>query len=164
MSSSVSAQDSRRFAASLLASIIGDDVGSRFFWELVDKALAETASMQFSALDQAGVLYSYIRCGVENVNGVLDIVRKIFHDLSVNGVSDRELQTAKNKALSSLVLKNELPMGRLVDLGFNWQYLEQYRTIAEEINAITAVTIDEVNSLITKLKPGDFTQCSMGPK
>jgi len=43
MSSGVTAEDPRRFAASLLASVIGDDAGSRFFWELVDKALAETA-------------------------------------------------------------------------------------------------------------------------
>ncbi|MEE9370848.1 MAG: pitrilysin family protein, partial [Sedimentisphaerales bacterium] len=46
MSAGIPAQDPRRFAASLLAVIIGDDVGSRFFWELVDKALAETATMQ----------------------------------------------------------------------------------------------------------------------
>ena len=39
MSESVSAQAPSRFAASLLGTIVGDDVGSRFFWELVDKAL-----------------------------------------------------------------------------------------------------------------------------
>ena len=39
MSPAVAAQDQRRFAASVLAVVIGDDVGSRFFWELVDKAL-----------------------------------------------------------------------------------------------------------------------------
>ena len=42
MSSGVSAQDPRRFAASLLGTVIGDDHGSRFFWEIVDKAVAET--------------------------------------------------------------------------------------------------------------------------
>ena len=46
MSPGVSAQDPRRFAAALLGIIVGDDVGSRFFWELVDKALAEAATMQ----------------------------------------------------------------------------------------------------------------------
>jgi predicted Zn-dependent peptidase len=51
MSEGVSAQDPARFAASLLGTIIGDDVGSRFFWELVDKALAEAASMSYGAMD-----------------------------------------------------------------------------------------------------------------
>ena len=70
---------------------------------------------------------------------------------------------AKNKVLSSLVLKNELPMGRLGDLGSNWLYLEKYRTVEEDVNAIKAVTIDDVNVLIEQFKLGDFTQLSIGP-
>jgi predicted Zn-dependent peptidase len=54
-------------------------------------------------------------------------------------------------------------MGRLVDLGFNWIYLKEYRTIADDISAIRAVTVDDVNLLIEKYNPGDFTQLSIGP-
>ena len=163
MCPAVSAQDPRRFAASLLATIIGDDVGSRFFWELVDKALAETATMQFGAMDGTGVFCSYICCSSENVTKVLDTVESIFHSLSRSGITEDELKKAKNKILSALVIKNELPMGRLVDLGFNWIYLEQYRTIEDDINAIKAVTVDDVHSLIEQFNPGDFTQFSIGP-
>jgi predicted Zn-dependent peptidase len=163
MSAGVSAQDPRRFAASLLGTIIGDDVGSRFFWELVDKALAEAASMQFGAMDGTGAFCSYIRCSSENVTKVLDIVRGIFDDLAKNGVTEDELTKAKNKILSALVIKNELPMGRLVDLGFNWTYLQRYQTIEDDVNAIKAVTVDEIHSLIKQFRPGDFTQLSLGP-
>ena len=163
MSPAVSAADGRRFAASLLAVIVGDDVGSRFFWELVDKALAEVASMQFGAMDGTGAFHSYIRCSSENVPKVLDTVSEIFHNLSQNGITEDELRKAKNKILSALVIKNELPMGRLVDLGFNWTYLEQYRTIEDDVSAIRAVTIDDIHSLIEQFKPGDFTQFSIGP-
>jgi len=163
MSASVSAQDPRRFAASLLATIIGDDVGSRFFWELVDKALAETATMQFGAMDGTGAFYSYICCRNENVAKVLDTVGSIFHALSRDGITEDELRKAKNKILSALVIKNELPMGRLADLGANWIYLEQYRTIEDDINAVKAVTFDDICSLIEQFSPGDFTQFSIGP-
>jgi len=163
MSAGVPAQDPRRFAASILGTIIGDDVGSRFFWELVDKALAESATMQFGAMDGTGTFSSYIRCSSENVYKVLDIVRGIFSGLSKNGITDDELRKAKNKILSALVIKNELPMGRLIDLGFNWIYLERYRTIEDDISDIRAVTVDDVHSLIEQLKPGDFTQLSIGP-
>ena len=74
----VSAQNPRRFAAYLLATIAGDSVGSRFYWELVDKALAETAVMQFGPMDGTGVFYSYILCSSKNVSRVLGIVRDIF--------------------------------------------------------------------------------------
>jgi len=163
MSCGVPAQDPTRFAASLLAVIIGDSVGSRFYWELVDKALAEAAIMQFGAMDGTGAFCSYIRCSSENVRKVLDTVGGIFHGLSESGITEDELKKAKNKILSALVIKNELPMGRLVDLGFNWIYLKQYRTIEDDVEAIKAVTVSEVRSLTEQLAPGDFTQFSIGP-
>jgi predicted Zn-dependent peptidase len=163
ISPSVAAQDQKRFAASVLAVVIGDDVGSRFFWELVDKALAETASMQFEAMDGTGAFCSYISCSSENTAKVLDTIKGIFEGLNKSGITEDELRKAKNKILSALVIKNELPMGRLVDLGFNWIYLQQYRTIADDINAIKAVTVDDVRSLIEQFNPVDFTQLSIGP-
>ncbi|MFH1719628.1 MAG: pitrilysin family protein [Planctomycetota bacterium] len=163
MSAGVSAQDPRRFAAALLGTVVGDDVGSRFFWDLVDKAIAETATMQFGAMDGTGTFCSYIQCSTENVAKVLDIVTGIFDCLAESGITEDELRTAKNKVLSSLVIKNELPMGRLIDLGFNWIYLGQHQTIEEDVSAIKAVTVDDVNSLIEQFEPGDFTQLSIGP-
>lgn len=163
MSRCVSAQDPRRFAAAVLATIVGDNVGSRFFWELVDKAIAETASMQANTMDGTGAFYSYIRCQRGNVDKVMEIVHGIFSDLDTNGISEKELMTAKNKILSELVIKNELPMGRLLDLGFNWMYLGEYREVQEDISSIKAVSLEEVHSLIRDMKPGEFTQYSIGP-
>jgi predicted Zn-dependent peptidase len=163
MSPAVAAQDARRFTASVLAVVVGDYVGSRFFWELVDKALAETASMQFEAMDGTGAFYSYISCSSENVSKVLDTVKGIFDSLSQSGITEDELRKAKNKILSALVIKNELPMGRLDALGFNWIYLQKYRTIADDVSAVKAVTVDDVRSLIEQFNPTDFTQFSVGP-
>jgi len=163
MSPSPAFQDPRRFAASLLAVIVGDESGSRFFWQLVDKALAEEAHIQFAPMDGTGIFCSYIRCSSENVSRVLDTVNNIFQSLVAEGVSEKELTKARNKLLSAVVIKNELPMGRLVDLGFNWVYSEQYYTIAEEIELIKAVTVDDIAALIHQYNPCDFTQFMMGP-
>ena len=163
MSPCVSAQDERRFAAALLSVIIGDGVGSRFFWELVDKALTETATMQFGPMDGTGAFYSYICCNNKNVSKVLGIVGDIFSSLTQSGITEEELTKAKNKVLSALVIKNELPMGRLIDLGFSWTYLKQYRTIEDDVKDVKAVTVDDVNLLIERFSPGDFTQFSIGP-
>jgi predicted Zn-dependent peptidase len=119
--------------------------------------------MQFGPMDGTGAFYSYIRCSADNVIQVLDIVNGIFQNLSRNGITKDELRKAKNKVLSALVIKNELPMGRLGDLGSNWLYLEKYRTVEEDVNAVKAVTVDDVNILIGQFKPGDFTKLSIGP-
>jgi predicted Zn-dependent peptidase len=163
ISPAVSMQDKRRFAASILATIIGDNVGSRYFWALVDKALAETATMQCESMDGTGALFSYIRCGSESSQKVLDAVKAIFDDLDANGIAASELSAAKNKILSALVLRNEIPMGRLVSLGFNWVYLNEYRSTEQDVADIKAVSIDDVNSLIKNLRPGRFTQFILGP-
>jgi predicted Zn-dependent peptidase len=147
----------------LLSMIVGDDVGSRYYWGLVDKAIAETASMQFGAMDGTGVFYTYVQCNPANAAQVRLTLKVLFEDLARQGVTGEELTKAKNKTLSALVIKNELPMGRLVDLGFNWTYLHQYRSVAEDVDAVKAVTVEGVNDLIRQLSPGMFTEFALGP-
>jgi predicted Zn-dependent peptidase len=164
MHTGVSAQDPRRFAATLLGMIVGDDYGSRFYWELVDKALTEEASMHYGPMDGTGVFYSYLRCSTRNVAQVAGLVDAIFRDLIAHGVTEEELAKAKNKVLSALTLKNELPMGRLVDLGFNWMYTGEYRPIEQDVEAVKAVRVMEVNALIREIDLGSYTQYALGPR
>jgi predicted Zn-dependent peptidase len=163
MSPAISASDPRRFAASLLSMIIGDDVGSRFFWELVDKAIAEVASMEFSPMDETGAYFTYIRCSKDNVARSMEIVGRIFAEAAKTGVMEDELTKAKNKVLSALVIKNELPIGRLVDLGFNWTYLRQYRTIEQDVSSIKTVTVADINALIKEYPLSEYAQFSLSP-
>jgi len=163
MHTGVSSQDPRRFAASLLGTIVGDDYGSRFYWELVDKALAEEASMHFGPMDGTGLFYCYLRCGTPNAARVMTIADGIFRDLVRDGITGEELTKAKNKVLSAVVLKNELPMGRLGDLGSNWMYLGEYRSIEQDVQAIKTVTVDDVNHLIREIRLDSCTQYSLGP-
>ncbi len=163
MQAGVSAQDPRRFAAALLSIVVGDDYGSRFFWELVDKALVEEAVMHFGPMDGIGLLYNYFCCSAENAARVMEIVNGIFRDLSEKGITEAELAKAKNKVLSALVIKNELPMGRLVDLGFEWMYLGEYRSIEQDVEAVKAVEVGQVNTLIRQLDLTSYTQYCLGP-
>jgi predicted Zn-dependent peptidase len=164
LSEAVSMQDKRRYANSLAAMIVGDYTGSRFYWALVDNALADTAAMQYESMDGAGAMYSYIRCSSENKDKVMEIVAEIFDDIQRNGVSESELRTARNKVLSAVTIKSETPMGRLVNLGFNWVYRNEYRDINEDIAAVKAVSTDDINALMRKFKLSQFTQLSIGPK
>jgi predicted Zn-dependent peptidase len=164
MSPSVSMQDPRRYAASLLSVIIGDSAGSRYFWSLVDPAIADTAAMQCEAMDGVGIFSSYFRCPVQNRQKVLQIVHDIFTELTQKGISENELTAAKNKVLSAMTIESERPMGRLVSLGFNWVYLKSYRSVSEDVQAVKAVTVDQVNALIRDFPLQKYTQVSIGPE
>ncbi len=156
-------QDELRYAASLLAIIIGDDTGSRFFWELVDNAKAEQAAMHYEPMDGVGAYYSYIRTGRENLEEVFSIINRIFETIAKDDISEDELQKAKNKVLSLITIKNEVPMGRLVELGFNWLYQKKYIGIAEEIDNIKKVSSEHIKTLIAQHNPAKYTQLTIGP-
>ena len=164
LSPSLSMQDPGRYAASLLGSVIGDSTGSRYYWALVDPALAETAAMQCESMDGAGVFYSYICCNPDNTEKVLETIDGLFADIKNKGVSQGELDAARNKVLSAMTLQSEQPMGRLVNLGFNWVYNKQYYSVAQEVDQIKSVTLDDISRLIEQLCPEKFTRFSLGPK
>ena len=55
-------EDDDRYAAKLLATIVGDDSGSRMYWELVDPGLAETASLGHYEYLGVGMFYTWLAC------------------------------------------------------------------------------------------------------
>lgn len=163
LSGALSMQDPRRFAASLLGMILGDDSGSRYYWGLTEPALAEIAAMQCESMDGTGVFYSYLCCDPDKAQAVLEVIQGIFAELEKTGVSQAELETAKNKMLSAVTIKCEQPMGRLVSLGFNWIYNNQYQSVQQDVDAIKAVSAADISDLIQQLNPAKFTILSLGP-
>lgn len=163
LSPAVSMQDRRRYAASLLGSIIGDDTGSRYYWALTEKALAETAVMQCESMDGTGAFYSYFSCAPVNAPKVIQTVSDVFRELTEHGIQDSELETARNKVLSTITLKCEQPMGRLVSLGFNWVYNDHYRTVQDDVDDVKSITKYDIQELYMSLNPSHFTQFSLGP-
>jgi predicted Zn-dependent peptidase len=163
LSGALSMQDPHRFAASLLGMILGDDSGSRYYWGLTEPALAEIAAMQCESMDGTGVFYSYLCCDPDKAQAVLEVIHGIFAELEKTGVSQAELETAKNKMLSAVTIKCEQPMGRLVSLGFNWIYNNQYQSVQQDVDAIKAVSAADISDLIQQLNPAKFTILSLGP-
>ena len=127
------------------------------------KSIDYEAAMHFGPMDGTGLFYCYLRCGTPNAAKVMQIADDIFRDLVRDGITGEELAKAKNKVLSALVLKNELPMGRLGDLGSNWMYLGAYRSIEQDVEAVKTLTADDVNHLIGEIHLDSYTQYSLGP-
>jgi predicted Zn-dependent peptidase len=120
--------------------------------------------MHCEAMDGVGVFYSYIRADRKNGLKAMEIVEKIFKSLQKEKISADELQKAKNKVLSAITIKNEIPMGRLLELGVNWVYLGQYLLIEDEIQRVKNVTLADTQNLIEQFPLANFTQFSIGPE
>jgi predicted Zn-dependent peptidase len=78
-------------------------------------------------------------------------------------IAAMQCESAKNKMLSAVTIRCEQPMGRLVSLGFNWVYNQQYRSVQQDVDAIKAVSITDISNLIQQLNPAKFTMLSLGP-
>ncbi len=57
-----SAQDPRRYAAKVLADLLGDGDGSRLHWAIVDPGLADEADFSFMPQDGSGAYLAYTSC------------------------------------------------------------------------------------------------------
>ena len=93
----------KRYAADILATVLGDDSGSRLYWALVDPGLAESADCSFHEYHDTGAFYVSFSCEPELAQKNLAIVHGILRQVQADGITDEELQQAKSKVLSRVV-------------------------------------------------------------
>ncbi len=163
MTAAPSAQDKMRYSANVLANVIGDVTNSRLYWALVDNALADSADMEYDPMDGAGAFYTYISCDPSKTDEVLEIVRNVFTKVREEGITDPEMMASKNKIASGMTLNGELPMGRLVPLGYNWIYRQQYKSLADELLAIDAVGHFDLHDLLARYQLEKLSILGLGP-
>ena len=152
-----------RFAAELLSVVVGDDSNSRLFWELVDPGHAESADLGYSEYDGAGAWMNYLACSPEDVAENLARCKKVFDEVNVNSIHADELEQARNKVASRIVLRGERPMGRLSSLGGNWMYRHEYRPIAADLQTIRSLTLNDIREVLSRFPITMTTTVAVGP-
>ena len=103
---------------------IGDSDGSRFYWALVDNAIAEDADFGFYPHDACGSFYIALTTSTERAAQALEIALGELEKVK-NDLNDDEIERAKNKIASSIVLQGEVPLGRMRSIGGQWIYNQQ---------------------------------------
>lgn len=157
------AEDDRRFAAKLLATMFGDDSGSRLYWELVDPGLVESASLGHYEYQGAGMYFSWLSCSPEEAAENFDRMSNLQDIAQAQGFTDQELHQAKSKVKARVVLGSERPRNRLFNVGGNWLQRREYRSVAEDLKAVDAVTLDEVWKVLNEFPLTRRTTVTIGP-
>ena len=163
MSPAPSADDRLRFAAQILAVIVGDESGSRLFWNIVDPGTADACEIGYYDYDGSGTWLTYLSCQPEVTQQNLTTIESIFEDVNKNNVTQEELETARNKAASRIVLRSERPMGRLSSLGNNWVYMQEYRSVEDDLQTLQSITLEDIRALLDKYPLGNRTTVALGP-
>jgi predicted Zn-dependent peptidase len=152
-----------RYAADLLSMIVGDDSGSRLYWELVDPGHTDAADCSFSEYEGSGAYYVCFSSEPDNTQANLERTMGVLHQVQKTGVTEEELQQAKNKLLSRVVRASERPKGRLEAVGRDWTYLGKYRSVDDDLRAYEAVTVGTIRELLDRYPLTRVTTLSLGP-
>ncbi|HAI12098.1 MAG TPA: hypothetical protein DCM28_10370 [Phycisphaerales bacterium] len=145
-----SQQDDTRYAASVLSDVIGDSDGSKLYWALVDPGLADEADISHIGMDQTGCYLAYASCDPDRKEKVRDVLLNVLDD-AASGITEQDVQRTKNKLATQATLHGESSAGRMRALGSQWLNLGKYTSLADEVEKMMAVTLDDIHQhLATK--------------
>jgi len=163
LTSGPAAADSDRYAGRVMATVFGDDVGGRMFWELVDSGKAEVAALEPMEYDGTGVFMSYLCSPPELAGQNQQAIERLLAELRDGGITTDELHQAQNKICSHIVLGSERTMNRLFAVESSWLQRHRYRAVAETVAAYKSVTTQDVAELLQRYPLCDWTTITVGP-
>lgn len=156
-------EDENRFASRVMATIMGDDSGSRMFWEFIDPGIAEYAGMGVYEYQGAGLIMSVLCCEPHRTNEHLQRLNDLHVAMQRDGVTDHELELAKRKIYAHVILQSERPESRLFAIGANWLQRGEYRTVKEIAEAYQNVSMDDVRAIIDQYPLTNSFTLGVGP-
>lgn len=147
---SVSVEDKDYYAAVLAAMILGDGSGSRLFWNIYQKGLAETVGATLHPFDHSGMMLTIVSTTPEHAPAVRELVAAELRGMQEDGAREDELRRAKDKLVSHTVLDGESAYSRMQDLAYTWVIERRLRTIEDEMAQIEAVTLEDIRRVLDR--------------
>ena len=161
----ISRVDDRRFAASLLDSILGGSASSRLFQEIREKrGMAYSVYSFASQYSDAGQIGLYLGTREENLVECLEIVARELSDVSAGNVRSGELERAKENLKGRMLLSLESTSNRMSRLGKSLITGSELLSLEELVKRVDAVTADEIAELAGDLLRLDrLSAAGIGP-
>lgn len=135
-----------RYAVRVLASIVGDEGGSRLFWELIDTGLAEVATVWPQEFTDTGAWFTYLVCAPEDVASNRKLIEDVVRNTHENGITEEELSQTINKACAGAIMQSERPSNRLFGLGSRWLTCGEYLSTDDALDLLKKLDIDAVSA------------------
>ena len=152
-----------RLTGRLIASILGDDSGSRMYWEFVDSGLAEHALLGFCEFSDVGLFETSISCEPEDAEKNWERVQALYRDAENGAISERELLLAKNRLITATILSDEKAGNRVFSVGTDWLLERKYYSTEEEVECLRAVTLADISAYLARFPLTNALVYSVGP-
>lgn len=152
----VDARDPRRYAADLLANILGGGTSSRL-WQKVreERGLAYSVGASTGMFNDCGFMAVSAATSPEQVIEVTDIVIDELGTIVNEGVSESELELMKHQARAAILLGLEDSAGRAATLAQCEMTHGRQIPINETLANLDAVTLNDLQTLATDFFQAD---------
>jgi predicted Zn-dependent peptidase len=161
----VDVRDERRYALSLLDTILGGGMSSRLFQEIREQRGLVYSVYSFQAAYRgAGLFGVYAGTSAENVQPCIDLILEQFARVRATPIDATEFALAKEHIKGNLTLSLESTSSRMIRLGRNEFALGRQVSPEEIEKRIDAVTPEEVHQLARELLLDEnLGLCIIGP-
>lgn len=160
----VSATDERRYAADLLANIIGGGTSSRL-WQKVreEHGLAYTVGSSSISYQDCGLFSIFAACSPANVPDVVSLAIEEMRDIVQDGVRAEELELARQQSMASILLSLEDSAARAATLAQSEMIHGRVIPVEETLEKINAVTREDLADLAREFfKTDDIAFAALG--
>jgi len=156
--------DQRRFALGVLNASLGGGMSSRLFQEIREKrGLAYSVFSFASHYADTGMFGVYAGCMPKKVDEVLEIARDELVKVAASGLTLEELERGKGQVRGGLVLGLEDTGSRMSRIGKAELLTGDLWSTAQVLDAVAAVTVDDVKDVAATLLEVSPTLAVIGP-
>jgi len=144
----LSVTDPRRFACSLMNTILGGNMSSRLFQEVREKrGLAYSVYSFIMSHVDSGMFGVYTGVHPDNVGQTIGLIQDSLEQMKKTPVTPEELQDAKEYTKGNLFLASESVDNQMVRVAQNEIHFNNYITLDTVIEKIDAVSAEEIQTL-----------------
>jgi predicted Zn-dependent peptidase len=155
MTNGPSAACDDRFATRALAAVVGDEGGSRLFWDLIDTGKAEVATVWPQEFMDNGAWFTYLVCDPADVKTNTKLIEDVMDQVVQDGIKKEELDQAINKATAGCIMQSERPSNRLFGLGSRWLTHREYFSTDDMLERLKSLDVDAVSAAAKKYCGGE---------
>ena len=161
----ISITDSRRYAYSLMNTILGGNMSSRLFQEIREKrGLAYSVYSFITSYIDTGMFGAYAGVDPKNAYESIVLILKEISGLKEMRVDPNELRNAKEFTKGNLMLASESNDNQMVRLAQTETHFGRYIPLEEIVNSIESVTEDQIIELAQSLfQKSRFALTMLGP-
>src|SRR5437016_6180893 len=157
--------DRRKYGMLVISNVFGGGMSSRLFQRIREELGLAYAIYSFTSFYRAvGMAGVYVGTQPARAEKATAAIRDEFARLAREGLRGAALDDAKQQTLGQLMLSLESPTSRMYRLAGSAVYNEPYRSLDDVLQAVAALTPDEVSELAAEFfAPERQTIVSLGP-